>query len=113
MPDILYTNVEGPADIRRGILGLSKDIIKTLQSYEILKEIRADKAKEIIVLKNIIDELKVLEEMLNEKLPYEELKQKKPEKKQIVKLVTRTKKSALDKLEQELSEIESRISDIS
>ena len=114
MSSSLYTNIEDPTELRKGTLGLSKDVIKTLQSFEILKEIRSEKARQIIVLKNIIDEIKVLDDTMKEKLPADEFKPENTLKKEkkIAEVVVKKKKTALDKLEEELSDIESRISNI-
>ena len=112
--DIFYVNVNGADELRRDILESSKMIVEILKNYERFKSANKEKQKEIGNLKLKIKNILKLISKLRSALPSAKskaLKEKKP--KVEVKKQTKQATTELDKLEQELNEIESRINSLS
>jgi hypothetical protein len=109
-----FVGIKNPIVVRRLLLNSSKDVLDALKDYESFERLKETKVKHVIELKKILDEILVLNKKLKSHLP------KSPGKmgyKKVVKKkgkATRPKKmkgvaSKLDALEQELSNVESRL----
>ena len=113
-----YVGINEPGHVRRELLGCSKNLIGVLKTYDDLNNIRSEKIELIIELKNTLKDIKRLNNILKEKLPAEKIRVKseikikrKPSKKKVPKKLVVKEKSnpQIKKLEDELSEIESRL----
>ncbi len=116
--DLLYIGIEDPSGVRRSLLESSKDIIQFLQRFEKLKSIRAEKYAQMAKLKVIYDDIiSTFPEIKNE-LPKIDIKEL-PRMEQRKAIVNDTRlqpeqpspkrATAVDRLEAELSEIESKL----
>ena len=111
----MFVGIEDPIAIRRTLLQGSKEIITTLQRYEAFQYTQEMKIKELFILKNIMIEISKLGKSLEEALPVHHMGKKMEARK---KTDNQTKKtqiprpkpvSELDRLEEELNAIESRL----
>ncbi len=134
---IFYVGLKDPIEIRRSILESSKEIVQYLQRFERFKKIRSEKAEEIAKLRVVMKDITKMVRKLKTSLPktklrapihnhefkvkkqelVEEIKELKIQNvKGIKEKVSVPKKkqevSELEKLEAELSEIESRLSNL-
>jgi len=131
--DIFFVGVKDPVEIRRSILESLKGTVEDLQRFEKFKAIRDEKAAATIVLKSQVRELIRMTNKLRAEIPKGDLRvklgaehaaieaerQKKEKKKAAVKKVeakpvekveVKPKElSELEKLEAELSSIESKL----
>ncbi len=117
--EVFYVGVKEPIDLRKNLLECSKIVVKSLQKYEKFKDIRKKKIENIINLKGIIKEIKKLNNNLISKLPETKIKAEKKEKttipkgkKEVEGEISKTeikKTNELEKLEAELSSIESKL----
>ena len=117
-----FVGIHETRDLRRNILESSREMVHTLQSYEKVQEIREEKLRRIKQFKTVIEELKLLISKLNEAMPKVQVRQPEPtrisssKKRYREKRVTpkRKEKEELDlkRLEEELSSIEGRLSQI-
>ncbi len=116
----LFVVVNSPVEIRKGILESSREMIQSLQRYEKFKMIRADKHHEIAKMreltKDIVKDIAKLRNMLPKDVKPKHVK--KPVVKKVVKTPVKKKpvpppkpkrKTELDKLEDELKDIESKL----
>ena len=126
--EVFYVGIENPSNLRRGILETSKEMLHFLQRYEKLKEIRAQKYSEIAKLKVIYEDLKASIPFAKAELPKVDIKtlpkhseSKKEEYHDKVaarvqaeqKVPSAPKKlSGIEKLEQELADIEEKLKNI-
>ncbi|MFH1511344.1 MAG: hypothetical protein ABIF10_06640 [Candidatus Woesearchaeota archaeon] len=107
-----------PIQVRKELLGCAKDVIGGLKRYERFKDLRKEKAEAEINLKRLFDEMTVLSNRLRNMLPKTKLRavsQGVPEEKgvQIKEIGPRQRSgSVLDKLEQELAQLESKLTRI-
>jgi len=118
-----YVGIKEPLDLRKNLLEQSKMVVKSLQKYERFKDIRRKKIENIMNLKNIIKEIKKLNNDLMSKLPETKIKTERKErkivpkdKKEIEVELSKTdikKMGELEKLEAELSSIESKLNTLS
>lgn len=118
-----YVGVKEPIDLRKNLLECSKIVVKSLQKYERFKDIRKKKIENIINLKGIIKEIKKLNNNLISKLPETKIKAERKEKttipkgkKEVEGEISKTeikKTNELEKLEAELSSIESKLNTLS
>jgi DNA replicative helicase MCM subunit Mcm2 (Cdc46/Mcm family) len=118
-----YVGVKEPIDLRKNLLECSKIVVKSLQKYEKFKDIRKKKIENIINLKGIIKEIKKLNNNLISKLPETKIKAERKErkivpkgKKEVEGEISKTeikKTNELEKLEAELSSIESKLDTLS
>jgi len=100
-----FVGIYDPADVRRNLLESSKEVVKSLQAYEKLHVIRTQKLKRFKDMKKVMNELDMLIEKLNEKLPKSHLRTA------IDVPQTRTNfSSELQKLEEQLSAVEKELS---
>ncbi len=116
-----FVRIDNPSDLRRQILENSKSVIESLKRIEKIRDIRADKYNNIVKLKEILSELFELTSRLRSSLPQPKMSpviKKKVFKKAAEKTQTtavrpaapKAKSNDLDKLESELSDIESKLS---
>lgn len=118
-----FVAVEDPIELRRHILETARGSIQTLQLYEKLRGIRADKAKSIAQLKTDLKGVTRLLSKLKSALPKANLRIKMHEHEKMPGAYTQSKKksgkkvrvevlparSELEKLEAELSAIEGKL----
>lgn len=112
--DPLYVGISNPSNIRRNVLESSKDLLGVLKQMEKIKEIRAEKRKNIDALQTAIREIKSLLLKVKKRLPSVSNKVQMPEAP--VKLAVPTpkptkkkEKTEIEKLESELAYIESKL----
>lgn len=115
----LYVGIINPVDARRNLLETSKGVIKVLQSYERLRNVRSEKAEQVNRFSSLITEISALIEELKKELPEynpEDLPKQKPAKiprehrEDELRQPKKPKaKTELDKLESELSMIEEKL----
>jgi len=117
--DRFYVEVKNAVDARRNILETSKDILSALEMYERFREARQHKIEAMGELKKIFGEIYRLMSRLNSSLPKVKIN-KKTEKKLKAEEIKKEKTeeepikiTELDKLERELSEVESKIASLS
>ncbi len=120
--DFFYIGIENPSTVRRGILEASKELIQILQRYEKLKAIRTEKYIQTAKLKAIYDEvIELLADIKTElppmdvkvlpKLPEIERKHSMPVE-NVPNIPVKKVQTGIDKLEQELNEIEEKLKSI-
>lgn len=120
-----FVRIDNPSDLRKQVLENSKSVIESLRRFEKIKDMRAEKLNNIIKLKQIMSEIFELTSRLRSTMPQAKMTptlkkrpMKKAEKSQLMKMPAAKPISApkarpsndLDKLESELSEVESRLS---
>ena len=118
--DQFFVGISGTTELRRNILESSREMVRTLQSFEKLQEIRAEKLRRMKQFKTVIEELKLLVAKLNDSIP--EIRLKEPIAKKNLKLEKRKTKAKpvrrdedvleLRKLEEDLSSIEGRLAQL-
>lgn len=112
--DVYFVGLREPIQVRKEILGCAKDVIGNLKRYERFKDLRKEKAEAEINLKRLFDEMTALSNKLRNLLPKTKLRavgQNAPEKAVQLKEMGQRPRggSALDKLEQELAQLESKL----
>jgi len=130
--EIFHVGLQHPNDVRKTILESTKEIIYSLQKFEKLKAVRVEKSEQIIRLKKEILELIRLIDIFRKELPKTKLRAKEnfnkieplkiPNKikvddnkesfKEEVNNNNNDKTNELDKLEMELSDIESKLNNL-
>ncbi len=112
-----YVGITNPADARKNLLEASKEVIKSLQSYERIRHIRNEKAEQVSRFSNLMAELSSLIGQLKKELPEyseEDLPKAKPqskeESKEAKQPAKKSRASELQRLEKELSNIEQKLS---
>ena len=108
--DPYFVQIRDPVDIRRSILGSSKQIIHILQRYERIKELRVKKLEKITKLKALNKEINLIFAKLKKEFPKAEFRVKLG--KEETKVKTGGAKIAGDellKLESELKMIEQKL----
>jgi hypothetical protein len=78
-----FVHIRDPVDIRRTILGSSKQIIQVLQRYERIKALRVKKLEKIALLRNLNKEINLLVAKLKKGLPVAEMRVKLKEEKTV------------------------------
>ena len=133
--EVFYIGIKDPIEIRRSLLESSKETVQYLQRFERFKQVRAEKTNEIKKLKEMMHDIHVLVKKLKSALPKTKLRAKlhRHEEeveavavKNVVKKTAKKKKAKkveevieeeepkkpateLEKLEEELGEIEGRL----
>lgn len=120
--DLFYVNLEDPVSIHREILKSTKNTLSSLKRYEAFRNIRNIKIEKLTELKHVMGEINLLVNRLRGELPstglraISEKKQQastktKPEKppKQEQKKQMPKPVSKIEKLEEELDDIESKL----
>lgn len=116
--DQFFVGIKNPASARRLLLNSSKDVLDALKDYENFEALKEEKAKYVIELKRVLDEIMVLNKKLKGHLPKTPLQappgykrvstsrksQTSPKKEKILRAV-----SKMDLLESELSKVEDRL----
>jgi predicted RNase H-like nuclease (RuvC/YqgF family) len=100
-----YKGIKDPNELRRYLLECSKDVIRSLQKSGDYESLRKRKEHLILKLKRNIEEINQFYGRLNEILPEEEMEEKKLKKTKI-----RREYHDIKDLNDELSEIESKMS---
>jgi hypothetical protein len=126
-----FVEVKDPVEIRKAILEASKKSIKLLQNYESIKKIRAEKSEEIEKLKVQMKETELLVAKFKTELPkvkdvippeFKKLFFSKPAAPKITRMPVKIiearprpmpKEETVDKLDQELMDIEAELERLS
>jgi hypothetical protein len=136
--EVFYVGVKDPIEIRRSILESSKEMVQYLQRAERFKQVRAEKEEQIASLKETMKQISTLVRKLKSSLPKTKLRaelhkhEEIVKKEEVEKVIAEAQKKAeampkkesapkkqekptseLEKLEAELSEIESRLTKMS
>ena len=115
-----FVRIGEPNMVRKELLNSSKDIISVLKNYDQINAVRSQKIEKVMELKKVLIEIKRLSSILKEKFPTEKIKKpavaktkpKKKAKKTVVKQAPPKKEGKIQKLEEELSEIEQRLNNM-
>ena len=119
--EVFFVQVMEPAQVRRDILESLKQILELLQRFEKFKHTRHEKMNKIQKLRNLVRDANKMTSDLRSKLPQTNLKSvapresQKPAKKvshkknEATPKTSRKEKTELEKLESELSAIESKL----
>jgi hypothetical protein len=110
-----FVGIDNPGEVRKDLLGCSKDIIGILKNYDNINSIREEKIGKIMELKKTIAEIKKLNMLLKSKLPTETVRATSSQKARKVRKKTAKKKgqnNQIKELESELSEIEDRLNNM-
>jgi len=114
--DNFFVGIYDPVDVRRNLLESSKEIIKSLQSVERLESIRNEKLKLFRKKKELMNELDILVSKLRDRLPKAYLRKALDNKELLASKPLYTSKqkfsSELEKLEQELRNVETELSSL-
>lgn len=115
--DLLYVGLNQPIEIRRNLLESSKMMVQVLQKYQNSLNIRERKLKEVERLRVLLKELTILTQKLKRMMPQTDLRAAKPNA-QVKKKTPAPPKpeygaSEIDRLDAELSDIESKLSRLS
>jgi hypothetical protein len=109
-----FVGVYDPIDVKRNLLESSREVIKSMQSYEVLTHLRKEKLKHYRKMKSVMEELDLLMDKLDKVLPKAQLRKatvhalpKKRKPKPKVKFTDQ-----LEILERQLKTIERELSDL-
>jgi hypothetical protein len=111
----LFIRIEGSSEVRKELLGCSKDVLSTLQDFERINELRKKKIEQVLTLKQTLLEIKKLNSLLKEKLPSKNMRVKQGKSKKTTLIVKKEEKKdthQIKQLEEELNEIELRLNDM-
>ena len=119
--DGFFVGVYDPIDVRRNLLENSKELIKSLQSFDTLLKIRHQKVRAYRETREVMNELDLLIAKLKSGLPKAHLRKaiekKRPKRTMSTRIATDSKSesrerfiSELKKLEKEMKNIEKEIS---
>ncbi|MBW3002066.1 hypothetical protein KY338_02800 [Candidatus Woesearchaeota archaeon] len=115
--DKFFVGIKNPINTRRLLLNSSKDILDALKDFESFESLKMEKAKYVVELKKVLDEITVLNRKLKSHLPktplqappkYERVARKRKGKK-VPKTKMREVASKMDLLESELAKVEDRL----
>lgn len=109
MGEDYFVQIKDPADIRRGILGSSKQIIHILQRYERIKDLRVQKLEKISQLRSQNKEINLLIANLKKEFPAAKLRVNIREDTPTRKNKQEIRGDELAKLEADLRMIEEKI----
>jgi uncharacterized protein YfkK (UPF0435 family) len=113
--EIFYVGLKDPTEVRRNLLEASRDIVVFLKTYENFKRVRVQKIQEIEKLKLSIQEVTRILNKLRRELPKTRLREKPEEvikkggKRKIMVPRKATAENEIERLESELSAIESKL----
>ena len=118
--EIFFVEVKDPQEVRKNILESLKQILETLQRFEKFKQLRHEKLTKIQKLRNLVRDSNKIMVNLKAKLPQTSLKgmvhhenakpvQKAPQKKAPVEKPQKRRSTEIERLEAELSAIESKL----
>ena len=108
-----FVGINNHLDIRRNLLECSREMIQSMQSYEKLTRIRDIKIKRIKQLRTVIRETDLLITKLQEELPKTNLSAGIIEPAKRIKINSSPKVNEINKLEEQLKDIESEINRLS
>ena len=108
--DSFFVGIYNPEDARRNILESSRELVKSLQSYDKLNNVREQKLLLFKEMKTVMEELDLLVGKLKTKLPRSHLRKVHEHVSADFKNVNPKFVSELEKLEEQLSSIESELS---
>ncbi|MFC1754943.1 hypothetical protein ACFL96_16385 [Thermoproteota archaeon] len=118
--EIFFVHVKEPVEIRKSILEGSKQIVQLLQRYEIIRQVRLQKVEQVTNLRKNFKDLVVLVNKLKQEMPKVNARlnpkqeTSSPSKKGIgTKKGKSVSPSAVQKLEDELKMIESKLNTLS
>lgn len=115
---LFFVQIREPSEVRKSILESLKEILEMLQRFEKFKHIRHEKLMKIQKLRILMRDANKLMAELKAKMPQTSLKgiivkeakqTKKPAKKKEAQPQPKKEKSELERLEAELSAIESKL----
>ena len=104
-----FVGINNHVDVRRNILECSREMVQTMQSYEKLSRIRDVKIKRIKQLRTVMREMDLLITKLQEELPKTDLRAGVQEPARRLKISQSPKINEIDRLEEQLKDIESEI----
>jgi hypothetical protein len=111
--EVVFVGVNNPINLRRNVLGSSKEVIDCLKRYESLKIVRKEKLENIMRFKEDAKEVLNLISKLSLILPAVKVEGEKPivlEKKEVIKEIKKPAPSSeIEKLQYELDDIESKL----
>lgn len=115
--NLLFVGISGGNELRRDVLECSKGILETLKEHEKFKSLREEKIKLVRKFKDDVKGISRLISSLRGYLPkVKEVGIKKPvvkeERTKAVKVDVPKERNEIEKLEKELSEIESKLSSL-
>ncbi len=110
-----FVGIYDPLDVRRNLLESSKEIIKSLQSYERLEKIREEKLRLYREMKRLSAELDLLVSKIKQNLPTSGLRRTLKSKQKSFSSLNvspggKKFSSELQKLEEQLREVEKQLS---
>lgn len=114
MEEQFFVRIRDPLDMRRNILGSSKQIIQILQRYERIKELRVNKLEKISQLKSLNKEMNLMIAKLKKEFPEAGFRislGQEDQKPDVNK--SRISGDELYQLEAELKQIESKLGNLS
>ena len=108
-----YVNIPRPVEVRRSILESSRSVLRGLQAYEDLQELRKEKAQIQALLQKQIKDLQTTIHKLRTTIPYiKQEKKQKEEKKQEVPAKSTPKKQSVPEKSPEMQKLENELSSI-
>ncbi len=111
-----HVGIRNPPEIRRELLEGTRSIIQLLQRYEKFKKIRDEKREDIVKLRGLMKDIVDLNTRLKAifpEVPITEVHQKKKQEQVKVEEMPKPKQNVeLNKLEQELDHIESKLASL-
>jgi len=112
--DVYYVHVKSSHDLRRGILETSKQVIECLHRHERFKKMRAERIRAVEDLIGTFREINDLSAQMKIEMP--KVKLPKPPKPEVaespVKKFEHESDDELKKLEEAISQIENRLTEI-
>lgn len=112
-PKQYFVEIEEPTAVRKDILISVKDLLDSLKRYENYVEIQDKKQEAVAKLKKKFSEILVLNRRLRSKLPKEAVSELVREEEETLPMPPiGARQSKLEQLEEELAEIESRLSSL-
>ena len=116
--ETFFVSLESPLEVQRSLLECTKNVLSGLKRYESFRNIRKYKVEYLMQLKHVMGELNLLNNRLRRALPKTGLravgkkKKEKTESKKQPKKFTPKEKTDIQKLESDLSDIESKLKSI-
>lgn len=121
--ETLFIKIDTPVEFRKALLMSIRDLIHSLQRHDTVKQIRIEKAEQIVKLKKISKEIEVLLNRINSDMPSPLESRKKDQAVRAKKIakgksnakgkaVKAPKMSEMQKLEGQLRDIEGKLKDM-
>lgn len=109
MTEDFFVHIRDPTDVRRKLLGSSKQLIQILQRYERVKELRIHKLEKISQLRKLNKEINLLFAKLKKEMPKADVRIKTEPRKPSRNEGSKLSGNELAELEAELKKIENKI----